>query len=139
VAVQGEHTASRRFFLSDEIRYYVFTAPGTYNQNVSAASNLKLIPVRSDKGENFIVKDMIPGEFEYQQDLQKSIAPCPNLRTVIDTIPDFELFVYHFLAIDLLQFSQKNVSEETRRNILRSALTGLADLHDRGIIHTGQS
>ncbi len=95
--------------------------------------------VPSDKGENFIVKNMIPGEFEYQQDLQKPLASCPNLRTVIDIIPDFELFVYHFLAVDLLQISQRPLSKETRRSILRSALTGLADLHDRGIIHTGES
>ena len=45
---------------------------------------------------------MIPGEFGYQQDLQKPLASCPNLRTVIDIIPDFELLVYYFLAVDLL-------------------------------------
>lgn len=39
---------------------------------------------------------------------------------------------------DLLQLSQKPLSEEQRRNILRSALTGLAALHDRGIFHTGE-
>ncbi|RMZ80302.1 hypothetical protein DV738_g2801, partial [Chaetothyriales sp. CBS 135597] len=78
---------------------------------------------------------MIPGEFEYQQELQKPLASYPNLRTVIDTIPDFELFVYHFLATDLLQLGQKPLSLETRRGILRSALTGLAELHDRGIVH----
>lgn len=55
---------------------------------------------------------------------------------MIDTIPDFELFVYHFLAADLLQISQKPLSKETKRSVLRSALTGLAELHDRGIIHT---
>lgn len=80
---------------------------------------------------------MIPGEFEYQQDLQKPLASCPSLRTVIDTIPEFELFVYHFLAVDLLQISQRPLSTETR-SILRSALIGLAELHDRGIVHTGE-
>ncbi|KAK4246834.1 kinase-like protein [Corynascus novoguineensis] len=90
----------------------------------------------SDEGENFIVENMISGEFEYQQDLQKPLASCTNLRTVIDIIPDFELFVYHFLAVDLLQISQRPLSTETRRSILRSALTGLAELHDRGIVHT---
>ncbi|KIH87072.1 hypothetical protein SPBR_05198 [Sporothrix brasiliensis 5110] len=79
---------------------------------------------------------MIPGEFEYQQDLQTPLASCPNLRTVIDVIPDFELFVFRFLAADLLQVSQRPMSPETRKRILKSALTGLAELHDRGIIHT---
>ncbi|KAK1762031.1 kinase-like protein [Phialemonium atrogriseum] len=90
----------------------------------------------SAEGKNYIIKNMIPGEFEHQQDLQKPLASCPNLRTVMDTIPDLELFVYHFLAGDLLRISQRPMSEETRRSILRSALTGLAELHDRGIIHT---
>ena len=81
---------------------------------------------------------MIPGEFGYQQDLQGIVASCPNLRTVIDTVPEFELFIYHFLTIDLLQVSQQPLSKETRRIILLSALTGLAELHDRGIIHTGK-
>ena len=89
--------------------------------------------------ENFSIKTMIPGEFGYQQELQSILASCPNLRTVVDTIPDFELFVYHFLASDLLQVSDRSLSTETRRSILRSALTGLAELHDRGIIHTGES
>ncbi|KAL2754748.1 hypothetical protein ACRALDRAFT_1064562 [Sodiomyces alcalophilus JCM 7366] len=88
----------------------------------------------SDKGENFIIKDMIPGEFEYQQDLQSPLVSCLNFRTVIDVIPDFNLFINRFLATDLLQISQKPLPEETRRSIIRSALTGLAELHDRGII-----
>ncbi|KAI7779565.1 hypothetical protein LA080_000754 [Diaporthe eres] len=40
------------------------------------------------------------------------------------------------MTVDLLQLSQKSLSEEQRRHILRSALTGLASLHDRGIFHT---
>ncbi|KAJ9155407.1 hypothetical protein NKR23_g1603 [Pleurostoma richardsiae] len=79
---------------------------------------------------------MIPGEFEYQQDLQKSLASCPNLRTAVDTIPDFEVLVYPFLTGDLLQLAQRPLSNETRKSILTSALTGLAELHDRGNIHT---
>ncbi|KAI0378640.1 kinase-like domain-containing protein [Hypomontagnella monticulosa] len=90
----------------------------------------------NNKGYSFIIKNMIPGEFEYQQDLQQRLSSCPNLRTVVDTIPDRELFVYHFLATDLLQLSQRPLSKETRRSILKQALKGLAELHERGIIHT---
>jgi len=90
-------------------------------------------------GGDFIVKNTIPGEFEYQQELQKPLASCPNLRTVADTIPDFELLVYHFLLADLLQLMQRGVfSAQARRRTLTSALTGLADLHERNIIHTGK-
>lgn len=140
-AIQGERTASRKSFPIDGTRCYVFTARGMY---VCAAedSNAKLnICVSSDKGESFIIKNMIPGEFEYQQDLQKPLASCANLRSMIDTIPDYELFVYNFLASDLLQLRPKlkSLSEETRKSILKSALTGLAELHNRNIIHAGES
>jgi hypothetical protein len=57
---------------------------------------------------------------------------------VIDGLPDPELFIYPFLETDLLQFSQKNLTEATRRSILKSALVGLAALHERNIIHTGR-
>ncbi|TIC93992.1 Mitogen-activated protein kinase mpkC [Colletotrichum higginsianum] len=80
---------------------------------------------------------MIPGDFEYNQDLQNSVASCPNLRTAIDAVPDFELLVYPFLAGDLLQISQKPLAPATRKYILKSALRGLAGLHEKGIIHTG--
>ncbi|ELR03993.1 hypothetical protein GMDG_06513 [Pseudogymnoascus destructans 20631-21] len=63
--------------------------------------------------QNFIVKNMIPGEYEYQQGIQKPLASCPNLRTV---------------------FSQKVLSVATRKGMLKSALAGL--LHERNIIHT---
>ncbi|KAI9671548.1 MAG: hypothetical protein M1817_003600 [Caeruleum heppii] len=79
---------------------------------------------------------MIPGEFAYQQELQRPLAECANLRTVVDTVVEFELLVYHFLAGDLLQISQRPLSGKTRRRILRSALTGLTELHDRGIVHS---
>ncbi|KAK2035132.1 kinase-like protein [Colletotrichum zoysiae] len=90
----------------------------------------------SADAENFVLKTMIPGEFEYQQALQSSVASCPNLRTPIDTIPAFDLFVYRFLAGHLLHISQKPLSEATRKSILKSALSGLVALHEKGIIHT---
>jgi serine/threonine protein kinase len=94
---------------------------------------------QSAEGGDFVIKGLIPGEFGYQQELQEPLASCTNLRTFVDTIPDLELLVYRFLSGDLLRISQSQraLSEETRRAILRSALNGLAQLHERGIIHTG--
>ncbi|OBT68727.1 hypothetical protein VE03_02090 [Pseudogymnoascus sp. 23342-1-I1] len=85
--------------------------------------------------QSFVVKSMIPGEYEYQQDLQKSVASSPNLRTVVDGLPGPELFIYPFLETNFLQFSQKNLSEATRKGMLKSALSGLAALHERNIAH----
>lgn len=100
---------------------------------------MAVLIIRSAKGQNFVIKNMIPGEYEYQQDLQKPLASCPNLRTVIDGLPGPELFIYPFLETDLLRFSQQKITVAVRRGILKSALVGLAALHERNIIHTGGS
>ncbi|OKL60635.1 hypothetical protein UA08_04166 [Talaromyces atroroseus] len=66
--------------------------------------------------------------------MQQSLAHCPNLRVVNDTIPEHLLFVYEYLASDLLQFAVKdNLSDIARRRILRGALPGLAHLHANNI------
>ncbi|EAW20286.1 uncharacterized protein NFIA_099200 [Aspergillus fischeri NRRL 181] len=68
---------------------------------------------------------MIQGEFDYHLNLQKSLATCPNVRGVVDTVKDLEMFIYPYLSGDLLRLSQRKLSEDTRRYILRSALQGL--------------
>jgi ribulose-phosphate 3-epimerase len=48
-----------------------------------------------------VAKNIFHTEFEYQLDLQRPLAKCPNLRTVVDTVPDHLLFLYPYLADDL--------------------------------------
>lgn len=84
------------------------------------------------------MKDMIPGEYEYQLKLQKSLSASPNVRAVVDTIKELEVFIYPFLSADLLHLSQKTLPKETRRDILRYALRGLADMHDKNVLHNGK-
>lgn len=62
-----------------------------YDPNPVIRSCGTVLTITSAEGQNFIVKNMIPGEYEYQQDLQKSVASCPNLRTVVDGLPGPEL------------------------------------------------
>ena len=82
---------------------------------------------------------MTPGEFKYQLDLQKRLSSCSNVRAVVDTIQELELFIYPYLPGDLLRLSEKkSLSKDMRRNILRMALNGLADMHDKSIIHNGK-
>ena len=81
---------------------------------------------------------MIPGEFEYQLSLQKRLSPCPNVRAVVDTIQNLDMFIYPFLDDDLLRLSKRSLSREVKRYILRSALHGLADIHEREILHNGK-
>lgn len=90
------------------------------------------------EGRKNILKNMIPGEFEYQLALQKRLSSCPNVRAVVDTIQNLDLFIYPFLDGDLLRLSQRSLSKDARRYILQSALHGLANIHDREILHNGK-
>ncbi|KAL3487324.1 kinase-like domain-containing protein [Aspergillus germanicus] len=83
----------------------------------------------------YIVKDMIKEEFHYQLHLQRPLSSCPNVRSVLDTITEREMFVYPFLSGDLLRLGQRPLSTETRRHILRDALQGLVDLHALHVLH----
>lgn len=79
---------------------------------------------------------MISGDFEYQKELQKPLS-SPYLRLMTDTVEEHELFIFPFLAGDLLNISQMPLSAETRKEILQDSLRGLAYLQERSIIHTG--
>lgn len=84
------------------------------------------------------MKNIFHTEFEYQLDLQIPLASCPNLRVVMDTIPEHLLFVYDYFTDDLLELAEKgNLSDTERKRILRATLAGLADLHERSILHGG--
>lgn len=66
---------------------------------------------RASAGDRkYIVKNLIPGEFDYQLSLQKLLKAAPNVRTFDDTVRRIELFIYPFLAGNLLRLGQKPVS-----------------------------
>ena len=96
-----------------------------------------LLSAGSAQGNKYVIKNIIKDGFEYQQTLKKPLSGHPNLRALVDTIPDGQLFVYPFLRGDLLRFASKPLSDDLRKDILRSALIWLVELHDRNIIHSG--
>jgi hypothetical protein len=49
------------------------------------------------------------------------------------------MFVYPFLDTNLQEVQTTAISPAVKKSILRDALAGLADLHDKGIYHTGRS
>ncbi|KAI0458482.1 kinase-like domain-containing protein [Xylaria acuta] len=87
------------------------------------------------RAAQYIVKNMIRGELEYQMELQKLVSSSPNARTVVDTNQEHEIFIYPFLIGDLFHSSQKNLATEAGEEILRSALRGLTDIHESNILH----
>ncbi|EFE43966.1 hypothetical protein TRV_01289 [Trichophyton verrucosum HKI 0517] len=86
-------------------------------------------------GKKYVLKNMIPGEFEYQLDLQRRFSGHPNIRAVTDTIQPLEMFIYPYLTGDLQHLSPKLRSKRTKVEVLRSALQGLCDMHKENIVH----
>ncbi|KAH9885135.1 protein kinase-like domain-containing protein [Xylariomycetidae sp. FL2044] len=87
------------------------------------------------EGRKYVIKNMIKGKFGYQMDLQKLVSSSPNVRTMVDANRDLDVFIYPYLNGHLLHFSQRKLEVETRKDILRRALRGLVDLHERSIAH----
>ncbi|KAL8383698.1 hypothetical protein RB595_010751 [Gaeumannomyces hyphopodioides] len=85
----------------------------------------------------YVLKEVIPGEFDSQVSLEKRVEHSSHVRTAIDTIPDRYLLVYPHLE-DSLYFHKWPLSfaPAAKKKLLRDALSGLADLHDQRIIHT---
>ncbi|KAF2207789.1 hypothetical protein CERZMDRAFT_114971 [Cercospora zeae-maydis SCOH1-5] len=59
----------------------------------------------------------------------------PNIRLPCDTIPNERVLVYRYLSHDLLELARTRIDSQTRRRILKSALQGLAEMHDHDIVH----
>lgn len=95
--------------------------------------------INSTKDEKkYAIKNIFHTEFEYQLNLQTPLAGCPDLRVVMDTIPEHLLFVYDYFTDDLLDLARKeNLCHAERKKILRDTLTGLAALHKQSILHGG--
>jgi hypothetical protein len=49
------------------------------------------------------------------------------------------MLVFPFLQYDLQSVNTAAIPPSTKKMILRDALAGLSDLHDKNIYHTGQS
>ncbi|KDB31039.1 serine/threonine protein kinase [Trichophyton rubrum D6] len=114
----------------------------------SAFFLLTIEPAESAEGKVYIVKNMVLGEFEYQLDLQKRLSSCPNVRAVIDTIKEFELFIFPFLAGDLLQLSLKPLCmepnnilldyDECDESLMNIKAVQISDLEDTVIVPPGK-
>ncbi|KAK3295474.1 kinase-like domain-containing protein [Chaetomium fimeti] len=87
------------------------------------------------EGKEYILKDILPGDFQYNLDLQKLVSSA-HIRTLIDSIPDRRMLVFPFIQYDLQTINTAAIPPSTKKMILRDALAGLSDLHDKNIYHT---
>ncbi|KAI0818037.1 kinase-like protein [Xylaria sp. FL0064] len=101
-----------------------------------AAGRIWCVYRATHEGKQFILKDIIPGDFDYIISLQKHVEHSPHVRIAVDSIPERHMFVFPYLEKGLLHVDTAALSSVAKKAIIRDALTGLADLHDEHIIHT---
>lgn len=94
----------------------------------------------SADGHKFILKYIHPVNFEDLQEVNNRLrGNASHVRLAVDTIPDKSMFVFEHFTGHLLTLAQKNLPLVMIKRILKDALTGLAELHDQDIVHTGIS
>ncbi|KAJ0414929.1 kinase-like domain-containing protein [Aspergillus carlsbadensis] len=93
---------------------------------------------RASAGDDrFILKYIHPVNFEYLEDLNNRLRGNANhVRLAVDNIPDKSMFVFEHFTGHLLTLAQKDLPLAVVKRILKTALTGLAELHDQDIVYT---
>ena len=76
--------------------------------------------------------------FEDLRDLDKKLRGATNhVRVIEDIILDKSMFVFRYFSDNLLRLGQTDLPLAVTKRILKDALYGIAELHDRDIVHTG--
>lgn len=91
----------------------------------------------SAEDQKFVLKNVSRTSFIDYQEIYRSLHDCPNLRVSCDTIPDQSTFVYKYFSDHLLRLAQEKPPLPVLKRILKDALRGLATLHEKDIVHTG--
>ncbi|KFY25144.1 hypothetical protein V493_04808 [Pseudogymnoascus sp. VKM F-4281 (FW-2241)] len=86
--------------------------------------------------DQFILKD-IPEDIlaNFNEKIRPQLPESPYIRIPWDTIPDQRIVVYKYLTDDFLSLIRKQISMRARKRILQDSLRGIAELHDRHIVH----
>ncbi|KAL3487323.1 kinase-like domain-containing protein [Aspergillus germanicus] len=90
----------------------------------------------SADGQKYYVKVIDHKEdFENHLRLLSMISLSPHVRIATDSIQELQALVYPGPRLLSLERRKTKLPPSAKRRILRDALHGLADLHDRGIVH----
>ncbi|KAI0479965.1 kinase domain-containing protein [Xylaria cf. heliscus] len=89
--------------------------------------------------EKFVLKDIPKDIFSNSNDdIRPRLREHLNIRLPSDTIRDQRIFVYRHFDDDFMSLVRKEISLRARKQILKASLQGLAELHDRDIVHLGK-
>lgn len=96
-----------------------------------------LIEVRSGQ-DKYILKD-IPRDIygNFTEEIQPRLCKTDHIRLPCDSIPGQRVFVYKYLTDDFLSLVKRGISTQTRKQILKASLRGIAELHKQHVVHLG--
>lgn len=93
--------------------------------------------VFSDGTNEFILKE-VPQDWNARLEIYNLVGSSPFVRNLVDTVPERKIFIFDYLQTSLLQLAQKNFPQPTMKHILKCALSGIAAMHEKGIVHNGR-
>ncbi|KAI4125377.1 MAG: hypothetical protein LQ347_005397 [Umbilicaria vellea] len=86
--------------------------------------------------DKFVFKDIPKDIFSgFNEKIWPRLPDSPYIRLPSDTIPDQRIFVYKYLTDDFLSLVKKQIPMHARKQILKASLHGIAELHDRDVVH----
>lgn len=74
---------------------------------------------------------------QFREDIWPHLRETSHIRLPLDTIPGQRVLVYEYLDDDFLALVRRKLPLQARKQILKSALQGISELHDRDIVHLG--
>ncbi|KAK2854399.1 hypothetical protein FQN49_005130 [Arthroderma sp. PD_2] len=86
--------------------------------------------------EKFILKYIHTVNFEDLRDLNHKLLGANHVRLPQDILPEKSMFVFEYFVGHLLRLAQDELPLGVTKRILKDALRGIAELHDRDIVHT---
>ena len=106
--------------------------------NVIYSGKLTYYRHSSDGTKPVILKE-IPQDYGIRTGIYTRTGSCTHVRSLLDTAPDRNIFVFEYLNENLLHLARKELSSPVAKHILKSALLGLAALHEQDIVHNGDT
>ncbi len=84
-----------------------------------------------------MIKDITSPSFGILEGLYGTLHDALHVRLPLDVAPGQSMFIYKYFSHHLLAAAQLDLPPAVVKRILRDALRGLAAMHDRDIVHTG--
>ncbi|KAF2848282.1 kinase-like protein [Plenodomus tracheiphilus IPT5] len=71
----------------------------------------------------------------FKENIRHRLPISPRIRVPVDGIPGQRVLVYQYLKDDFLDLVKNPITLQVRKQILKATLQGIAELHDRDIVH----